>query len=50
MLGPNDPLNPDIPDPDADLPATPPADESDEDIGEPEARDPAPAEPPDRSP
>jgi hypothetical protein len=34
MLGPNDPLNPDIPDPDENLPTPPPADEPGDDFGE----------------
>jgi hypothetical protein len=49
MIGPNDPLNPDIPDPDQNLPTPPPADEPEDDfsVGDsPEAVPDEPAEDP----
>ena len=39
MLGPNDPLNPDIPDPDADMSNPPPAEEADDDTDDEELPD-----------
>jgi hypothetical protein len=45
MLGPNDPLNPDIPDPDADMPVVPPTEEPDDDFGEGDTPEAVPAEP-----
>jgi hypothetical protein len=44
MLGPNDPLNPDIPDPDADLP-NPPPDEPAADFNEGDDPEALPGEP-----
>ena len=45
MLGPNDPLNPDIRDPDEDVPNPPPADEPEDDFGEGDTPEAVPEEP-----
>ena len=48
MLGPNDPLNPDIPDPDEPQPGTPhvpPTEQDDEDFGEGDTPEAIPGEP-----
>ena len=47
MLGPNDPLNPDIPDPDQNLPTPPPAEEPEDDFGEGDTPEAVPREPAD---
>ncbi len=45
MLGPNDPLNPDIPDPDASMPNLPPAEEPEDEYGEGDPPAAVPGEP-----